>query len=161
MPNISPDKTIVTTYPPQTLSDAWSEHADELDMAVSQFIIRMVEAGRKQVDIQETTSESIRELRQLNADLERELERQRARNEELERQLHNTAQSEVISHVEENPGTTTPELIQRVADTVPGRVAGLLDLLDGEAIKLQDDGYYPLSDEVDPINRSSTGMLEE
>lgn len=142
MPDINPDKTTATTYPPESLYESWISHADSLNQPISQFIIRMVEAGRKQANIQETTSASSRELRQLNADLERELKRQRTRNEELERQLHNTAQSEIISYIEKNPGATTPELIQRVADTVPGRVAGLLDLLEGEAIELQNDGYY-------------------
>lgn len=161
MPEISSDKTVVTTYPPDALADSWATHADSLDMSVSQYLIRMVEAGRKQIDLQETTSASIRELRQLNTDLERELERQRTRNEELERQLHNTVQSEVIDHVAENPGATTPELIQRVADTVPGRVAGILDLLEGEEIELRDDGYYPLETDRVSTQSTSTELPEE
>jgi len=55
MPDITEEKTVATTYPPESLYNSWREHADSLDLAISQYIIRMVEAGRKQVDLQEST----------------------------------------------------------------------------------------------------------
>jgi len=57
MPDITEEKTVATTYPPESLYNSWREHADSLDLAISQYIIRMVEAGRKQVDLQESTSD--------------------------------------------------------------------------------------------------------
>lgn len=70
MPDISQDKTVVTTYPPENLYNTWCDHADKLDTSLSQFVIRMVEAGRKQVDIQEATSELFIEDRYLCPDFQ-------------------------------------------------------------------------------------------
>jgi hypothetical protein len=62
MPEISSDKTMAATYPPKTLYESWGQHADSLNMSTSQFIIRMVEAGRKQIDVDELADESAQEL---------------------------------------------------------------------------------------------------
>jgi hypothetical protein len=144
MPDITDEKAVATTYPPESLYNSWRDHADTLDLAISQYIIRMVEAGRKQVDLQETTSDTLRELRQQHTDLQRELEHQRTRNQELERQLHHTAHAEIISYVSENPGVAAPQIIQHIADTVPGRVAGYLDVLEGEELRINQGEYYPV-----------------
>lgn len=145
MPDISSDKIMASCYPPQSLYDDWNDHADRLDLAVSQFIIRMVETGRKQIDIQSDTDDSARRLRRQLADVQRELDRQRTRNQELERQLRHTAHAEIVSYVQENPGVGTAEIIQHVADTVPGRVAGHIDVLEGNEIQQSEDGYYPVN----------------
>ena len=57
MPDITDEKAVATTYPPESLYNSWSDHADTLDLAISQYIIRMVEAGRKQVDLRKSTSD--------------------------------------------------------------------------------------------------------
>jgi len=145
MPDISSEKTTATTYPPTRLYDSWCNHADDLNMPVSQYIIRMVEAGRKQVDLQDTTSDSIRALRQQQTSLKRELERQRARNAELERQLEHTIHSEIVKFVSDCPGVSMSEIIQHIADTVPGRVARFLDMLEGDEIEISDGEYYPVA----------------
>jgi len=142
MPDISSDKTTATTYPPESLYESWTAHADSLDMPISQFMIRMIETGRKQLNTQRDTGDSIRGLRRQLADLQRELERQRTRNKELERQLQHTVHAEITAYVEENPGATTPQIIQHVANTVPSRVAGHLDVLEEDTLELRDDGYY-------------------
>jgi len=142
MPDISQQKTIATSYPPQTLYDSWREHAESFDLTISQYIIRMVEAGRKQIDFQEITNESVEKLRRQHADLQRELDRQRTRNRELERRLHRTAQTEILDFVEQNPGVGTPRITQHVADTVPGRVASYLDVLEGDELVVREGGYH-------------------
>jgi len=53
-----------------------------------------------------------------------------------------TSRSKIVSYVEDNPGARTPEITQRVADTVPGRVASHLDALEGQVIEQRVDGYY-------------------
>lgn len=84
MPELGDNKQMVVTYPSDALSDTWSEHADDLDMSVSQFIIKMVEAGRKQITIEEFAADSLRDLRQQRNALQNEVARQRERIEELD-----------------------------------------------------------------------------
>lgn len=151
MPDINSDKQMATTYPPEVLYDSWSQHADSLDMSTSQFIIRMVEAGRNQIDMEGIVNESAQELRQQRSDLQSELERERDRVNELEKQLHYSAQSDIIEYVESNPGSTTPEIIQHIANTVPERVASHLDLLEGDALERRDNGYHLLESDDNAV----------
>lgn len=157
MPDIASDKVTAVTYPPQSLYEDWQDHADELDMSTSRFLLRMTEAGRNHVDLEDIAQRSIQELHEQNTDLQRELERQRARNDELERKLRTTVHGEIIQFVEQQPGATMPEIIQHVADTVPGRVAGHLDLLEEDALEVRGgDQYYP-TDTESAANESSEG----
>jgi predicted RNase H-like nuclease (RuvC/YqgF family) len=142
MPDISDDKVTATTYPPADLYAEWCVGADERNIPISQYIIRMVEAGRQEINLDTLTSDSVQELRQQRTDLQQELARERRRVEQLEQQLHHTAQVDILEYIEKNPGATTPEIIQHVADTVPSRVASHLDVLEGDAIKHGDDGYH-------------------
>ena len=143
MPELSSDKTTAVTYPPTSLYEQWSDHADALDMSISQYMIRMVEAGRRNISMNEASAESVSALLQQKADLEREIQRKEERIQDLERQLQHTSRSKIVSYINENPGARTPEITQKVADTVPGRVAGHLDALEGEVIEQRTDGYYP------------------
>lgn len=133
---------MASCYPPESVYSTWCEHAEKFDMSTSQFLIRMVEAGRKNVSMDEFSTGSAREYRQQLTDLQQELERQRERNRDLERQLQHTAHTEIITYVEENPGATTPQIIQHIADTVPGRVVGHLDVLEEDTLMLDDERYY-------------------
>ena len=158
MPDIGSDKQTAVTYPPDALYQSWVDHADELDMPVSQFIISMVEAGRKQIQLDDVATSSVHDLRQQRDDLREELKRERARVRELERQLHRSAITEIDTFVTNNPGATTPEIMQHVADTVPGRVASYLDLLEGDTLWHREDGYYPL--DVDSHEETSDETVE-
>lgn len=149
MPDISSDKATAAAYPPQTLYESWSQHADALNMTTSQFIIRMVETGRKQIDVEDLANESAQELRQQRSDLQQELERQRSRVSKLEKQLHHTAQSDILDYVKANPGASAPNIIQHIANTVPERVASHLDLLEGDALERRADGYHLCEDDTD------------
>lgn len=142
MPDLGSDTTTATTYPPESLYNQWADHAEDLDIPISQFLIRMVEAGRKQIDISTVADDSLQELRQQRADLRAEVERERQRVQELERQLYRTAQSDIVDYVEDNPGATTPEIMQHIADTVPARVASHLDALEEDKLDHRDDGFY-------------------
>lgn len=159
MPDISEDTATVTTYPPEVLYRAWQAHADELDMSTSRFIIEMVEAGRKQVEMDDVATESLHELQQRNVELQEELDRQRQRVRQLERQLNRTEHSDIVEFVGQNTGATMTEIIQHVADTIPARVASHLDLLEGDVLRQTEDGYYPVDDSTaenrDETNRES------
>lgn len=147
MPDLGPDTDVASAYLPKSLHEDWKQHAKELDLPKSQFIIRMVEAGRKQINLDDVASTSLQDLQQRNAELQRELERQRERTQRLERQLNRTEHTDIVAFVEENPGATTPEIIQHMADTIPGRVAGHLDVLEGDLLERRESGYYPTDDD--------------
>lgn len=86
MPDISDEKKVVTTYPPEGLYEDWKDQADELDMAISQFVIRMVEAGRKTLvmDLDSEEERLVRDLQEENERLKSELAEYRVRVRELE-----------------------------------------------------------------------------
>ena len=142
MPEISSDKTTAVTYPPKPLYDQWSDHADALDMSISQFIIRMVAAGRTNISMEDASSESVHDLLQQQELLERKIERQREQIQDLERQLQFTPQAEIVDFVKQNPGADSVEIMQHIADTVPGRVASHLDMLEGDVLEVRDAEYY-------------------
>lgn len=148
MPDLAEDTTTAVAYPPSSLYETWVDHAEELDMSTSQYLVRMVEAGRRNISMDDASAASIRELLQERADLKREIQRQRDRVNDLERQLQRSSQSEIVSFITDNPGTATPDIIQDVADSVPARVASHLDALEGDVIEQREDGYYPLESET-------------
>ena len=82
MPDISQNKSVATTYPPEQLYESWSEDADLLDLAISQYIIRMVEAGRKQVDLRKSTSDLSRQTQRQQSELNKAPSCQRIQNQE-------------------------------------------------------------------------------
>lgn len=149
MPDTGDDTATVTTYPPNAVYETWKAHADELDQSISKFIVNMVEAGRKQIQMDDVATSSVQDLRRQRDDLQREVKRERKRVRELERQLHHSATAEINTFVTNNPGATTPEIIQHVADTVPVRAVSYLDLLEGDTLQHREDGYYPLDSAVD------------
>lgn len=153
MPDISSDKATATAYPPEEVYESWGDHADELDLSRSQFIIKMVEAGRRNIDVNDAAANSLDRLQRQRSELGRELDRQRERADRLERQLRRTAVTEIKSFVEENPGSSTAKIIQHVANTVPERVVSHLDLLEGDVVRREDEGYYL----VEPGSRQNQG----
>ncbi|MDZ7730471.1 MAG: hypothetical protein U5K37_05470 [Natrialbaceae archaeon] len=65
------DRATVRTYIPAYQKDHWAEHADELNMSLSEFVRTMVQAGRSDLQIppledtqspQESTSSSTNDL---------------------------------------------------------------------------------------------------
>ncbi|QUJ73661.1 hypothetical protein KDQ40_01120 [Haloarcula marismortui ATCC 33800] len=117
-----------------------------MDMSVSEWMQAMIEAGRKKFDAQVEPDESAEQLRRQRNDLKTELERARERIQELETQLHHGEQAVIREFVEENPGATFEDITRHVIDTVPERVNRHLDELEGDALYVDDDGYYPESD---------------
>lgn len=135
---------MATAYVPDELYQSWCEEAEEQDWSTSQYIIRMVEAGRKNISVNDSPSNSVGDLLREKATLKKQMDRQQERIDDLERRLQRTSQSAVVQFIKDNPGVSTPEIIQSVADGVPSRVASQLDILEGDMIQQRDDGYYPL-----------------
>jgi len=48
---VDTSRTVVKTYVPAHQKDVWSEHADRLGMSQSEFVRTMVQAGRREFDI--------------------------------------------------------------------------------------------------------------
>jgi hypothetical protein len=73
MPDISDSRQTATAYPQTETYAEWSDHADELDMSVSRYILAMVEVGRKEIDLSIDHDDETVELRTQRNDLKREL----------------------------------------------------------------------------------------
>ncbi|RLM47527.1 hypothetical protein DVK00_03190 [Haloarcula sp. Atlit-47R] len=140
------DKKSAMTYPTPEQYQGWKDDAKEMDMSVSEWMQAMIEAGRKKFDAQVEPDESAEQLRRQRNDLKTELERARERIQELETQLHHGEQAVIREFVEENPGATFEDITRHVIDTVPERLNRHLDELEGDALYVDDDGYYPESD---------------
>jgi predicted RNase H-like nuclease (RuvC/YqgF family) len=137
------DKQPAMTYPTPEQYEGWKADAEEMDMSVSEWMQAMVEAGRKKFDATVERDESAEQLRRQRNDLKDELEHARERIEELETTLHHGERETIRQFVKENPGATFGEIVQHVIDTVPERVNRHLDALEGDALHVDGDEYYP------------------
>jgi len=109
----------------------------------SEFVEAMIEAGLKKFDTSEVEpDETNHELREQRNHLKAELDRARDRIQELEDTVYHGERQTITEFVEDNPGATYDEIIQHVIDTVPGRVTDQLDDLEGDVLRVEDDGYY-------------------
>lgn len=135
-----------TTYPTEQQYERWKKEAKEEGMSTSEFIAAMTEAGMKKFDRHVETDEDAQELRRQRNDLKDQLQQSRERVRELEDQLHSGEREVLQQKIEENPGISFPELVQEVIDTVPERVNRHLDELEGDTIRSEGEGFYPLED---------------
>jgi len=135
------------TYPTPEQYQGWKDDADDMDMSVSEWMQAMIEAGRKKFDAQVEPDEGIQEIRDKRNELKNQLEEAQERIRELEvRHQRRLERDEIIEFVEENPGATFDDITRKVIDTVPERVQRHLDELEGDALYIDEDGYYPESD---------------
>ena len=141
-----PDTQAAMTYPTESQYEGWKDDADEMDMSVSEWIQAMVEAGRKKFDAGVEPDETLQEVRKHRNDLKEELDHTRDRIQELENQLHHGEQQAIREFVHENPGASFDDITSYVVDTVPQRVNRHLDELEGDALYVDDDEYYPKED---------------
>lgn len=131
-------------YVPEDQYDRWEDRADELNMGLSAFVKGMTEAGQKKFDRSVEPDEPAADLREQRNDLRDELDRARERIEELENALYKGEPATIERFVEDHPGATSDDIIQRVGDTVPSRVTRHLETMEGDVLMKGDDGgYYP------------------
>lgn len=134
------------TYPTEEQYARWERRAEEHDMSMSEWVECMVEAGLKKFDATVQPDESVRELREQRNDLKAELRTARNRIEQLEDELHHGERGVIRDYVAANPGADYADIVQHVIDTAPSRIVDRLDALEGDVIRYEDGGYYPLND---------------
>lgn len=146
---MSEDSHPTMTYPTEDQFTQWEAEADNYDMAMSEFVKSMVEAGRKNIQPLIEPDETNQELREQRNDLKTELEHARDRISRLEDQVYRGERATIERYVEDNPGAAFDEIVQHVIDTVPERVTRDLDALEGETLHTEDGRYYFNSDSGD------------
>lgn len=130
-------------YPTSDQYERWKSQAEEFDMSTSEFMQAMIEAGMKKFDATVEPDETNRELREQRNNLKDELDHARDRVRDLEEQVYQSEQATVQRYVENNPGTSFSEIVQKVIDTTPERVNHYLNRLEGEALRVSNGTYYP------------------
>jgi predicted nuclease with TOPRIM domain len=150
MPKETSDETATAyAYPPKHVYEEWKDEAEEMDMAVSEYVQAMTEAGRKKFDADVRPDESAAELREQRNDLRRENERLRDRIGKLEDQLHTGERGKIIEYVQNNPGVDYHDILQELGDTVADRAPRVLDELEGQKVERIDGDYYPITERED------------
>ena len=134
------------TYPTSKQYDRWKENANQMDMSVSEWMQAMIEAGMKKFEATVEPDETVNELRQQRNDLKGELDHARDRIEKLEAQLHTSEQEKIKQTIENNPGVTIGEIGQELANTVPERLDGHLDVLQGTEVTIDGQRCYPVEE---------------
>lgn len=142
MSDSSDDTKDTMCYPSEAQRERWDERAEEFDMNTSEFIKNMVEAGMKKFEVSVEPDETDREIRDHRNELADQLERARERIEHLDRRRQHTEQGAVLQYVEENPGASFEEILEHLAETLPGRLNRLLDELEGTELRVTDDRYH-------------------
>ncbi|WP_411967347.1 hypothetical protein [Haloferax sp. YSSS75] len=143
MTNLGEDTQAAMCYPKQTQYEQWKDWASEMGYkSVSRFMIEMVEAGYKQLNISIGYDDDTKELRKQRNDLKRELDQTRDRLQQLEDQLYRDERNSILEFLEEEPnGATFAEIVQHVINDTPARVSIILNELDSDQIRLEDGRY--------------------
>lgn len=140
---MSSDSQMAATYIPQQQYTRWKSRAESLDMSVSEFIKSMVEAGNKKFKSTVDPDETASELREQRNHYQQELENAQDRVSKLETRLDQGERAEIRRFIESNPGATFEEITTHLIETVPERTNELLESLEGDAVRVDGDGYYP------------------
>lgn len=148
MTELGDDTQAAMCYPSSQQYEQWKDRAEERGYnSVSRFMIDMVEAGSKQMDLSVEYDEEPRELRRQRNDLKEELNGARRRIEELEEQLYRGEREAIIEFLEgRSEGTTFGEIVQHLVDDAPARAAEQLDQMEGSDVVMK-DSLYKLADE--------------
>ena len=138
----------VATYPSIDQLARWEYHCTEMGFqSRSAFVEAMVEAGLKKFDAASVEpDETLGTLRQQRNDLKAELDRARARIDELEEAVYHGERRAITEYVQADPGATYDEIIQHIMNTVPERVTSQLDDLEGTELRVESGRYYPRTD---------------
>lgn len=146
MTEVGDDTQPAMCYPKQPQYKQWKGRADEMGYeSVSRFMIEMIEAGHKQLDIAVAYDEDTMELRKQRNDLKRELDEARDRLRQLENQLYRGERRTILDFLENEGEATFPEIVQHVINDAPSRVARIIDEMDGDDIAV-DDGRYRVAE---------------
>lgn len=143
MANLRDDTQPAMCYPKSRQYKEWKNFAEEMGYeSVSRFMIDMVEAGYKQLNLSVENDEEVGDLRRQRNDLKEELDATRRRVEQLESQLYRSEKRSIEDYLEEQNGATFAEIVQHIIDDAPARVAQHLDEMAGTEIEHTDGQYY-------------------
>lgn len=110
-------------------------------MALSRWVMAMVEAGTKKFEVEVEPDKTNVELREELADVRGELRRNRSRVEELENRLYEGILSTMEAHIEAEGPATKQELINVCIEEMPERADGVLRLAEGSQLRRVGDKY--------------------
>ncbi|MYL17354.1 hypothetical protein GLW36_11970 [Halorubrum terrestre] len=130
----------VATYVPEELLEDWDEMAEEMDMSRSEWLMAMVEAGRKKFDRDIQPDESKRDLRQRNTQLWDDYQEASSELKRLKTQLHQTERRAIVEFVEDNQGCQYKEIAKHLQKTRSSRLTKMLDALNGDEIEIDEEG---------------------
>lgn len=139
----------VSTYPPDEQRERWDERAEELDMARSEFVAAMVEAGMKKFDRDVEPDFTKAELKQQRAELLEELNHARERISRLENQVYQGERQIVLDYIEDNPSAEYYEIMHHLNESQESRLTEILDFLtvEGEIMSNGEGQYFPKTDD--------------
>lgn len=151
MTELGDDTQAAMCYPSSRQYEQWKTRAEERGYdSVSRFIIDMVEAGSKQMDISVEYDEDPRELRRQRNDLKKELDDARRRIEALEDQLYRGERKAIIEFLNSrSDGATFAEIVQCLIDDAPARVAEQLGQMEGDDIVTEGSLYTTRESDTD------------
>jgi hypothetical protein len=127
------ERTAVRTYVPAYQKERWAEHAEELDMSQSEFVRTMVQAGRREFDLEPLES---------GGDEEPPEEASNPWGGGLEDRVRTVLSTEGVVGWE--------ELLEAVSDDLEGRLETALETLQDEntvRYKPRQGGYTLVADE--------------
>jgi hypothetical protein len=129
------------TYVPEELLEDWDEMAEEMDMSRSEWLLAMVEAGRKKFDRDIQPDESKRDLRRRNTELWNDYQEASEERDRLRKQLRLTEGRAIVEFVEDNPGCRYEEIAQHLVENQGSRLTKMLDAMNGDELEIDEDGH--------------------
>lgn len=143
MTEVGEDTQPTMCYPHQKQYEEWKKRAERNGYdSLSRFMIEMVEAGSKKIELSVAPDENHAELRSQRNELKEQLQTARDRIAELENKVYSGERQEITNFLAKKPdGATFAEIVQHLIDDAPARVAQQLDEMEGEDLTRKNNRY--------------------
>lgn len=128
------------TYVPEDLLEDWDDLAEEMDMSRSEWLLAMVEAGRKKFDRDIQPDESKRDLRRRNTELWNDYQEASEERDRLRKQLRLTEGRAIVEFVEDNQGCRYEDIAQHLVENQGSRLTKMLDAMNGDELEIDENG---------------------
>ena len=153
MTELSDDTKYAVCYPSVPQYKQWENWAEEMGYnSVSRFMTEMIEAGYTQIRSTITYDEETSELRTQRNELKRELDSTRERIDQLEEQLYRGERRTIVRYLSQREtGASFAEIVQKVIDDTPARVAEIVEEMEADQLESTDDTYRLVEEDFDDI----------
>jgi HSP90 family molecular chaperone len=143
MTEVGEDTQPAMCYPHRQQYEEWQTRAERNGYnSLSQFMIEMIEAGSKEIEISVALDENQAELRSQRNELREQLRKARNRIAELEDEVYSGERQEILNLLaEQTDGATFAEIVQHLIDDAPARVAQQLDEMEGADLTRENNRY--------------------